>query len=132
QPRAAGNREGQGGLYAGQARSDAERAAAGAGDVAQEQSRRGVQGGTAATLAEATRKAAAGGGLGDADERRALARGGDRAAAAFAAAARRRGGPGGGRLHHRRDHGGKRGLLRQGLSQPRRRHRVPLQEQRPP
>ena len=39
---------------------------------------------------------------------------------------------GGGRLHHRRDHGGERRLLRQGVGQPRRRHRVPLQEQRPP
>ena len=37
----------------------------------------------------------------------------------------------GGGLHHRRDHGGERRLLRQGVGQPRRRHRVPVQEQRP-
>src|SRR5262249_15759376 len=35
-------------------------------------------------------------------------------------------------LHHRRDHGGQRRFLRQGIGQPRRRYRIPLQEERPP
>jgi hypothetical protein len=51
-----------------------------------------------------------------------------RAVHSAACAARRCGGSGRRRLHHRRDHGGECGLFRQGVRQPRRRHRVPLQE----
>ena len=102
---------------------------------AQGQGRRGAQGATAASACRRRRrdrrKSRAGRRAPRASPRARwrsrLRPAGTRAAAS---AARRRGARGGG-LHHRRDHGGERGVLRQGVGQSRRRHRVSLQEQRP-